>query len=153
MRAVTWQGNEKMEVKTVPDPTIEEPTDMIVRITATAICGSDLHLYHNGKPVMEEDYVVGHEPMGIVEEVGSAVTKVKKGDRVVIPFNIGCGECHFCTHHMESQCDNSNPNPMFDQGGLFGFGKMEGNYPGGQAEYLRVRFCCKVLNLLSNKVE
>lgn len=140
MRAVTWQGNEKMEVKTVPDPTIEEPTDMIVRITATAICGSDLHLYHNGKPVMEEDYVVGHEPMGIVEEVGSAVTKVKKGDRVVIPFNIGCGECHFCTHHMESQCDNSNPNPMFDQGGLFGFGKMEGNYPGGQAEYLRVPF-------------
>ena len=75
--------------------------------------------------------------MGIVEEVGSAVTKVKKGNRVVIPFNIGCGECHFCTHHMESQCDNSNPNPMFDQGGLFGFGKMEGNYPGGQAEYLR----------------
>ncbi|MCI3028130.1 glutathione-dependent formaldehyde dehydrogenase [Desemzia sp. C1] len=140
MRAVTWQGNEKMEVKTVPDPTIEEPTDMIVRITATAICGSDLHLYHNGKPVMEEDYVVGHEPMGIVEEVGSAVTKVKKGDRVVIPFNIGCGECHFCAHHMESQCDNSNPNPMFDQGGLFGFGKMNGNYPGGQAEYLRVPF-------------
>ncbi|MDM7647556.1 alcohol dehydrogenase catalytic domain-containing protein [Leuconostoc falkenbergense] len=84
MRAVTWQGNEKMEVKTVPDPTIEEPTDMIVRITATAICGSDLHLYHNGKPVMEEDYVVGHEPMGIVEEVGSAVTKVKKGDRVEV---------------------------------------------------------------------
>ena len=140
MRAVTWQGNEKMEVKTVPDPTIEEPTDMVIRITATAICGSDLHLYHNGKPVMEEDYVVGHEPMGIVEEVGSAVTKVKKGDRVVIPFNIGCGECHFCAHHMESQCDNSNPNPMFDQGGLFGFGKMNGNYPGGQAEYLRVPF-------------
>lgn len=124
-----------MEVKTVPDPTIEEPTDMIIRITATAICGSDLHLYHNGKPVMEEDYVVGHEPMGIVEEVGSAVTKVKKGERVVIPFNIGCGDCHFCAHHMESQCDNSNPNPMFDQGGLFGFGKMNGNHPGGQAEY------------------
>lgn len=101
-----------MEVKTVPDPTIEEPTDMIIRITATVICGSDLHLYHNGKPLMEEDYVVGHEPMGIVEEVGSAVTKVKKGDRVVIPFNIGCGDCHFCVHHMESQCDNSNPNPM-----------------------------------------
>lgn len=94
-------------------------------------CGSDLHLYHNGKPVMEEDYVVGHEPMDIVEEVGSAVTKVKKGDRVVIPFNIGCGDCHFCAHHMESQCDNSNPNPMFDQGGLFGFGKMNGNLPGG----------------------
>lgn len=140
MRAVTWQGNEKMEVRNVPDPTIQEPTDMIVRITATAICGSDLHLYHNGKPVMEEDYVVGHEPMGIVEEVGSGVKKVKKGDRVVIPFNIGCGECHFCTHEMESQCDNSNPNPAFDNGGLFGFGKMHGNYPGGQAEFLRVPF-------------
>lgn len=89
---------------------------------------------------MEEDYVVGHEPMGIVEEVGSAVTKVKKGDRVVIPFNIGCGDCHSCAHHMESQCDNSNPNPMFDQGGLFGFGKMNGNHPGGKAEYLRVPF-------------
>ncbi|WP_407372080.1 zinc-dependent alcohol dehydrogenase [Carnobacterium sp.] len=140
MRAVTWQGNEKMEVRNVPDPTIQEPTDMIVRITATAICGSDLHLYHNGKPVMEEDYVVGHEPMGIVEEVGPGVRKVKKGDRVVIPFNIGCGECHFCTHEMESQCDNSNPNPAFDNGGLFGFGKMHGNYPGGQAEFLRVPF-------------
>lgn len=140
MRAVTWQGNEKMEVKNVPDPVIEAPTDMIVRITATAICGSDLHLYHNGKPVMEEDYVVGHEPMGIVEEVGSQVTKVKKGDRVVIPFNIGCGDCQFCLHHMESQCDNSNPNPAFDNGGLFGFGKMNGNYPGGQAEFLRVPF-------------
>ena len=140
MRAVTWQGNEKMEVRNVPDPTIQEPTDMIVRITATAICGSDLHLYHNGKPVMEEDYVVGHEPMGIVEEVGPGVKKVKKGDRVVIPFNIGCGECHFCTHEMESQCDNSNPNPAFDNGGLFGFGKMHGNYPGGQAEFLRVPF-------------
>lgn len=140
MRAVTWQGSEKMEVKTVPDPTIEEPTDMVIRITATAICGSDLHLYHNGRPFVDKDYVVGHEPMGIVEEVGSAVTKVKKGDRVVIPFNIGCGDCHFCAHHMESQCDNSNPNPMFDQGGLFGFGKMNGNYPGGQAEYLRVPF-------------
>ena len=140
MRAVTWQGNEKMEVRTVPDPTIQAPTDMIVRITATAICGSDLHLYHNGKPVMEEDYVVGHEPMGIVEEVGPGVKKVKKGDRVVIPFNIGCGECHFCTHEMESQCDNSNPNPAFDNGGLFGFGKMHGNYPGGQAEFLRVPF-------------
>lgn len=140
MRAVTWQGNEKMEVRNVPDPTIQEPTDMIVRITATAICGSDLHLYHNGKPVMEEDYVVGHEPMGIVEEVGPDVKKVKKGDRVVIPFNIGCGECHFCTHEMESQCDNSNPNPAFDNGGLFGFGKMHGNYPGGQAEFLRVPF-------------
>lgn len=140
MRAVTWQGNEKMEVRNVPDPTIQEPTDMIVRITATTICGSDLHLYHNGKPVMEEDYVVGHEPMGIVEEVGPGVKKVKKGDRVVIPFNIGCGECHFCTHEMESQCDNSNPNPAFDNGGLFGFGKMHGNYPGGQAEFLRVPF-------------
>lgn len=140
MRGVTFQGTEKMEVKNVPDPAIEEPTDMIVRITATGICGSDLHLYHQGKAVMGKDYIVGHEPMGIVEEVGPDVTKVKKGDRVVIPFNIGCGDCHFCHHEMESQCDRSNPNPAFDNGGLFGFGEQHGNYPGGQAEFLRVPF-------------
>jgi len=140
MRAVTWQGKEKMEVTTVSDPIIQEPTDMIIQITATAICGSDLHLYHHGSAVLEKDYVVGHEPMGIVVETGKEVKKVKKGDRVVIPFNISCGHCHFCTHDMESQCDNSNPNPDVDYGGLFGFGKVNGNYPGGQAEYLRVPF-------------
>ncbi len=132
MRAVTWQGKEKMEVRNVSDPTIIEPTDAIIRVTATAICGSDLHLYHHGGAVLEEGYVVGHEPMGIVEEVGSQVQKLKKGDRVVIPFNIGCGHCHFCQNEMESQCDNSS-----DQlyGGLFGFGKLNGNHWGGQAEF------------------
>ena len=126
-----------MEVRNVSDPTIIEPTDAIIRITATAICGSDLHLYHHGGAVLEEGYVVGHEPMGIVEEVGSQVQKLKKGDRVVIPFNIGCGHCHFCQNEMESQCDNSS-----DQlyGGLFGFGKLNGNHWGGQAEFLRVPF-------------
>ena len=138
MRAVTWQGKQKMEVRNVADPTILEPTDAIIRITATAICGSDLHLYHHGGAVLEEGYVVGHEPMGIVEEVGSQVTTLKKGDRIVIPFNIGCGHCHFCQHEMESQCDNSNPDQIY--GGLFGFGKLNGNHWGGQAEFLRVPF-------------
>ena len=138
MKAVTWQGKEKMEVRNVPDPQIKDSRDAIIRITATAICGSDLHLYHHGQAVLEKDYVVGHEPMGIVEEVGADVKKLKKGDRVVIPFNISCGHCHFCTHHMESQCDISNPDQIY--GGLFGFGKLNGNYAGGQAEFLRVPF-------------
>lgn len=138
MKAVTWQGKQKMEIRNVDDPKILAPTDAIIRITATAICGSDLHLYHHGESVMEKGYVVGHEPMGIVEEVGSEVKKLKKGQRVVIPFNISCGHCHFCTNHMESQCDNSNQEELY--GGLFGFGKLNGNHWGGQAEYLRVPF-------------
>lgn len=102
MRAVTYQGKKKMEVTTVPDPTIVEPTDAIIRITATGICGSDLHLYHHGELLLEKDYVIGHEPMGIVEEVGPEVKTLKRGDRVVIPFNVSCGHCHFCEHGMES---------------------------------------------------
>ncbi|MBS2968727.1 glutathione-dependent formaldehyde dehydrogenase [Metabacillus sp. KIGAM252] len=137
MRAVTYQGSEKIEVKQVEDPRIQENSDMIVKITSTAICGSDLHLYQGNMPI-NKDYVIGHEPMGIVEEVGSEVTKVKKGDRVVIPFNIGCGTCFYCSNQMESQCDNSNP--LGDQGGLFGFTEMFGGHPGGQAEYLRVPY-------------
>lgn len=140
MRAVTWQGNEKIEVKNVPDPTIEKDTDMIIRVTSTAICGSDLHLYHHGRLTLTEDYVIGHEPMGVVEEVGSGVTKVKKGDRVVIPFNVSCGHCWFCTHDLESQCDNSNDNPIEDFGGLFGFGHLNGSHAGGQAEFMKVPF-------------
>ncbi|WP_221569061.1 zinc-dependent alcohol dehydrogenase [Alkalihalobacillus sp. TS-13] len=137
MKAVTFQGKEKMQVKKIEDPTIQENTDMIVRITASGICGSDLHLYKGGiEP--EQDYVVGHEPMGIVEEVGSEVKRLKKGDRVVIPFNIGCGDCFFCNNQMESQCDNSNPHG--EPGGLFGFTELFGNHPGGQAEYLRVPY-------------
>lgn len=138
MKAVTWQGKQKMEIRNVDDPKILAPTDAIIRITATAICGSDLHLYHHGESVMEKGYVVGHEPMGIVEEVGSEVKKLKKGQRVVIPFNISCGHCHFCANYMESQCDNSNQEELY--GGLFGFGKLNGNHWGGQAEYLRVPF-------------
>lgn len=140
MRAVTYQGNQKMEVTTVPDPSIIEPTDAIIRITATAICGSDLHLYHHGDLLADKDYVVGHEPMGIVEEVGPDVENLKRGDRVVIPFNVSCGHCHYCENGMESQCDNSNKNPETDYGGLFGFGKLNGNIPGGQAEFLRVPY-------------
>lgn len=140
MRAVTFQGKEKMEVTTVPDPKIQEPTDAIVRVTATAICGSDLHLYHQGNLFLDKDYVVGHEPMGIVEEVGPEVKNLKSGDRIVIPFNVSCGECYFCQHEMESQCDHSNKNPESDFGGLFGFGKLNGNIPGGQAEFMRVPY-------------
>ncbi len=137
MKAVTFQGEKQMEVKEVGDPSIQQGNDMIVRITASGICGSDLHLYHKGIPP-EQDYVVGHEPMGIVEEVGPDVKSLKKGDRVVIPFNIGCGDCFFCKNQMESQCDDSNPHG--EPGGLFGFTKIFGNYPGGQAEYLKVPY-------------
>ncbi|RHW38973.1 glutathione-dependent formaldehyde dehydrogenase [Neobacillus notoginsengisoli] len=139
MRAVTFQGAKDIQVKKVDAPRIEKDDDIIVRITSTAICGSDLHIYLGAMPT-RPGYVIGHEPMGIVEEVGPAVTKVKKGDRVVIPFNVSCGECFFCQHEMESQCDNSNPNPLLDTGGFLGFTERYGDYPGGQAEYLRVPY-------------
>lgn len=139
MKAVTFQGTKDMQVKNVKDPELQKKDDIIVKITSTAICGSDLHIYQGALPT-RKDYVVGHEPMGIVEEVGPEVTKVKKGDRIVLPFNVSCGHCHYCTHDMESQCDNSNGNPHFDTGGYFGFTERYGNYPGGQAEYLRVPY-------------
>ncbi|CAN2253765.1 zinc-dependent alcohol dehydrogenase [Bacillus vallismortis] len=139
MKALTYQGKEHVEVKDAADPGIQHDKDAIIRITATGICGSDLHLYKNGIPAAP-DYIIGHEPMGIVEEVGNEVKTLKKGDRVVIPFNIGCGECFYCKHQMESQCDESNPNPHTDAGGLFGFSEFNGNFPGGQAEYLRVPY-------------
>jgi threonine dehydrogenase-like Zn-dependent dehydrogenase len=145
MRAVCWHGKEDMRVDTVPDPAIAAPTDVIVRITSTAICGSDLHLYNGFMPTMKEGDIVGHEPMGIVEETGSAVKKLKKGDRVVIPFTISCGACFFCDKQLYSLCDNTNPNREiaaaamgFSPAGLFGYSHMMGAYPGGQAEYLRV---------------
>ncbi|RIN34629.1 glutathione-dependent formaldehyde dehydrogenase [Staphylococcus succinus] len=143
MKAVTYQGHKNMEVREVHDPIIEESTDAIIKITASGICGSDLHLYHQGDLFMDPGFVIGHEPMGIVEEVRKDVKTLKKGDRVVIPFNIGCGDCFYCNNDMESQCDNSNPSPAswkMDNGGLFGFGGMHGNHWGGQAEYLRVPF-------------
>ncbi|KJB88059.1 dehydrogenase [Paenibacillus sp. E194] len=137
MKAVTYQGANSIEVKNVDDAKIEKKDDIIVRITSTSICGSDLHLYQGNFP-LPKGYIIGHEPMGIVEEVGSEVTRVKKGDRVVIPFTVACGQCHYCTHNLESQCDNSNPH--YDSGGYFGYSEKFGNYPGGQAEYLRVPF-------------
>ncbi len=147
MRALTWQGSEKLSVETVPDPTIEAPTDAIIKITATAICGSDLHLYGGYMPTMEQGDVLGHEPMGEVVEVGSAVTKLKKGDRVVVPFTISCGQCWFCQRGLFSACDVSNPNGAMaakimghSPAGLFGFSHMMGGFAGGQAEYLRVPY-------------
>lgn len=137
MKAVTYQGKNSVAVKEVADPKIEAKEDVLVKITSTAICGSDLHLYQGNIP-LPIGYVIGHEPMGIVEEVGPDVTAVKKGDRVVIPFTVGCGRCFFCEHELESQCDNSNPH--YDSGGYFGYSEKYGNYPGGQAEYLRVPF-------------
>ena len=143
MKAVTYQGHKNMEVREVHDPIIEESTDAIIKITASGICGSDLHLYHQGDLFMDPDFVIGHDPKGLVEEVGKEDKTLKKGDRVVIPFNIGCGDCFYCNNEMESQCDNSNPSPAswkMNNGGLFGFGGMHGNHWGGQAEYLRVPF-------------
>lgn len=138
MKAVTYQGIKNVQVKEVKDPKIEKPDDMIVRITSSAICGSDLHLIHGMIPNFPQDYIIGHEPMGIVEEVGPEVTKVKKGDRVIIPFNIACGECWYCQNHLESQCDNSNEHG--DMGAYFGYSETTGGYAGGQAEYLRVPY-------------
>lgn len=139
MRAVTFQGAKDIQVKHVEDPSIRTQDDIIVRITSTAICGSDLHIYL-GAMTAAKDFVIGHEPMGIVEEVGANVTRVKKGDRVVLPFNVSCGHCYYCNHDMESQCDNSNGNPDVHAGGYLGYTERYGSYPGGQAEYLRVPY-------------
>lgn len=139
MKAVTFQGIKDIAVKNVDDPVLKKKDDIIVRITSTAICGSDLHIYQGAIPA-NKDYVIGHEPMGIVEEVGPEVTKVKKGDRIILPFNVSCGDCYYCNHDMESQCDNSNPDLEVDSGGYFGFTERYGNYPGGQAEFLHVPY-------------
>jgi S-(hydroxymethyl)glutathione dehydrogenase/alcohol dehydrogenase len=138
MKAVTYQGIKNVDVKEVEDPKIEKADDIIVKVTATAICGSDLHLIHGMIPNLPEGYIIGHEPLGIVEEVGPEVTKVKKGDRVIIPFNVSCGECWYCKHGLTSQCDNSNPHG--DMGAYFGYSETMGGYPGGQAEYMRVPY-------------
>ncbi|SET72382.1 S-(hydroxymethyl)glutathione dehydrogenase / alcohol dehydrogenase [Salinibacillus kushneri] len=137
MKAVTYQGRYNVDVTKEPDPEIQKNDDIIVRITSTAICGSDLHLYQENFP-MPEGYIIGHEPMGIVEEIGPDVTAVNKGDRVVIPFTVACGHCQYCSDGLVSQCDNANPH--YDSGGYFGYSEKFGNYPGGQAEYLRVPF-------------
>lgn len=140
MKAVTWQGVHDMQVTEVPDPRIEEPTDAIIKITSTGLCGSDLHLYETLAPFMEAGDVVGHEPMGIVEEVGAGVTNLRVGDRVVVPFNVCCGTCWMCQQKLYSQCETTQ-NPEHGTGAsFFGYSKLYGQVPGGQAEYLRVPF-------------
>jgi S-(hydroxymethyl)glutathione dehydrogenase / alcohol dehydrogenase len=138
MKAVTYQGIKDVAVKEVPDSKIEKPDDIIVKITTSAICGSDLHLIHGMIPNMPENFIIGHEPMGIVEEVGPEVTSVKKGDRVIVPFNISCGRCWYCEQGYTSQCDEANPHG--DMGAYFGYSETTGGYAGGQAEYLRVPY-------------
>jgi threonine dehydrogenase-like Zn-dependent dehydrogenase len=138
MKALTWQGRHHVEVIDVPDPRIEAPTDAIVRITSTAICGSDLHLYEALGPYLKAGDVLGHEPMGIVEEVGSGVTQIQPGDRVVIPFNISCGHCWMCERQLYAQCETTQNTQTGKGASLFGYTSLYGSVPGGQAEYLRV---------------
>jgi threonine dehydrogenase-like Zn-dependent dehydrogenase len=138
MRALVWHGKQNVSVDNVPDPVLKADTDAIVRITSTAICGSDLHLYDPLSPFLEEGDILGHEPMGIVEEVGSAVTQIKPGDRVVMPFTICCGHCFMCDQSLYSQCETTQVREFGCGAALFGYTKLYGQVPGGQAEYLRV---------------
>jgi threonine dehydrogenase-like Zn-dependent dehydrogenase len=138
MKAVTWQGKRDVRVEEVPDPTIEKPTDAIIRVTSSGICGSDLHLYEVLAPFMEPGDILGHEPMGIVEEVGSAVSQISPGDRVVIPFNISCGDCFMCNQGLQTQCETTQVHEEEKGAALLGYTKLYGEVPGGQAEYLRV---------------
>ena len=138
MRAVTWQGKRDVRVEEVRDPTIEEPTDAIIRLTSTNICGSDLHLYEVLGPFMSAGDVLGHESMGIVEEVGSGVANLAPGDRVVIPFQIACGSCFMCKQGLQTQCETTQVRSQGTGAALFGYSKLYGSVPGGQAEYLRV---------------
>jgi threonine dehydrogenase-like Zn-dependent dehydrogenase len=147
MKAVCWMGSGKVETLTVSDPGLLNPHDAIIKVTRTAICGSDLHLYDGFIPTMEAGDILGHEFMGIVEEVGAEVKKLQRGDRVVVPFTIACGSCLFCKKHIWSACDNSNPNAHlmeaaygYSGSGLFGYSHMMGGYAGGQAQYVRVPF-------------
>jgi threonine dehydrogenase-like Zn-dependent dehydrogenase len=140
MKAVAWHGKRDVRVDTVPDPSIEDPTDVIVGITSSGICGSDLHLYEVLGPFMSEGDVLGHEPMGVVREVGPSVTEVSPGDRVVVPFNISCGTCFMCTQGLHSQCETTQVHEHDTGAALFGYTRLYGQVPGGQAELLRVPF-------------
>ncbi|RFA17976.1 alcohol dehydrogenase catalytic domain-containing protein [Subtercola boreus] len=139
MKALTFQGTQKVSVETVPDPRIELPTDVVVKITSTAICGSDLHLYDVMGAFINKGDILGHEPMGIVVEVGSAITKLSVGDRVVIPFVIACGHCYMCIRGLSSQCETTQNRQSGSGASLYGYTELYGDVPGGQAEYLRVQ--------------
>lgn len=138
MKAVTWQGTRKVSVDTVPDPVIQQPTDAIIKVTSTNICGSDLHLYEVLGAFMDAGDVLGHEPIGVVEEVGAEVSGLQVGDRVVIPFQVSCGHCWMCDHQLYSQCETTQVREMGSGATLFGYSKLYGQLPGAQAEYLRV---------------
>jgi threonine dehydrogenase-like Zn-dependent dehydrogenase len=138
MKAVAWHGRRDVRVDEVPDPVIEEPTDAIIRVTSSGLCGSDLHLYEALGPFIEEGMILGHEPMGFVEEVGSGVTNLSPGDRVVIPFQISCGTCWMCDHGLQTQCETTQVREEGMGAMLFGYTKLYGNKDGGQAQYLRV---------------
>src|SRR3954447_21152483 len=138
MKAVTWHGNHDVRVDNVDDPAIEKPTDAIIRVTSSGICGSDLHLYEVLGPYIDEGDILGHEPMGIVEAVGAEVTNIKPGDRVVIPFNISCGHCFMCDKGLMSQCETTQVHEYDTGAALLGYTKLYGQVPGGQAEFLRV---------------
>jgi threonine dehydrogenase-like Zn-dependent dehydrogenase len=138
VKAVVWHGKRDVPVDEVPDPRIQDPLDAIVRVTSTNICGSDLHLYELLSPFMDEGDILGHEPMGIVEEVGSGITELSPGDRVVIPFQVCCGHCWMCTRGLGSQCETTQVRDQGSGAALFGYSKLYGQVPGGQAEFLRV---------------
>jgi threonine dehydrogenase-like Zn-dependent dehydrogenase len=138
MKALTWHGKRDVRVDTVPDPVIEHPTDALIKVTSTAICGSDLHLYEVLGPFLEEGDILGHEPMGIVEEVGPDVKHIAPGDRVVIPFNVSCGSCFTCDMQLYAQCETTQNREQGTGASLLGYTKLYGQVPGGQAEYLRV---------------
>ena len=138
MRAVTWQGAKDIRVENVPDPTIEADTDIVIRVTSTGLCGSDLHLYEVLAPFMEPGDIVGHEPMGVVEEVGADVHHLDVGDRVVIPFNVSCGHCWMCEQACRASARPPRTPSTAPGASLLGYSKLYGQVPGGQAEYLRV---------------
>jgi threonine dehydrogenase-like Zn-dependent dehydrogenase len=138
MKAVVWHGKRNVSVDEVPDPRVEEPNDAVIRVTSSGICGSDLHLYEVLGPLMEDGDILGHEPMGVVEEVGPEVNGLEQGDRVVIPFNISCGHCWMCRQGLQTQCETTQNRDQGRGASLFGYTKLYGHVPGGQAEYLRV---------------
>ncbi|MBP0457550.1 zinc-dependent alcohol dehydrogenase [Streptomyces montanisoli] len=140
MRALTWHGKRDVRVDTVPDPKLVKATDVIVRITSSGICGSDLHLYEVLGPYLDPGDILGHEPMGVVEEVGNDITTLSAGDRVVVPFNVSCGTCWMCGQGLHSQCETTQVREYGTGAALFGYSKLYGQVPGGQAEYLRVPF-------------